>query len=121
MKKPFLIVIFIVLLAAGSFFNSVAAQTSSETIEPSSTLQIKSAHSIFQNIASVVKEKAQKITGLDGGELLTQIKAWFSQRKEALKNGWQEERGEFKGGFARILSDVWEKIKETTKKVFHRQ
>jgi len=112
--------ILIICLFFNLFAGLAMAQSADESNSSSSVIKIDSATQIFQDVKNLAQEKAQKMTDLKRGEVTAKIKAWFSGRKQAIKNGWQEEKQEFKGGVKGILSDVWNKIKDLVKKIFNR-
>ncbi len=121
MKNKYLILILLIFLFSCSFLGVVQAQptTDNQTNGSSSVIEVKPASSIFKNIKNVISDGWQKIIGPNRGEVIVKIKAWFSQRKEAIKVGWSEEKQEFQGGFKQIFSNIWQKIKNLISGLFH--
>ncbi|OIO50467.1 hypothetical protein COX74_02180 [bacterium (Candidatus Gribaldobacteria) CG_4_10_14_0_2_um_filter_41_16] len=126
MKKTLLLIILIIFLASGVFFNLAIAQTVAETnneaTSVASIVKIKSAGSFIDSGKNLLKEAWQKMTGSKRGEALTKIKTWFTNRKQAIQNGWQEEKKEFHGNIKDIIANAWQKAVDKVKSwVFHKK
>ena len=115
MKKSFLIIFLIILLSTSAFFNLAMAQTTAETNSSSSVIQIKSASAFIHTAENFLKEAWQKVAGSKRGEALSKTKAWFTTRKQAIKNGWQEEKQEFSGNIKEIITKAWQKAIDKVK------
>jgi len=115
MKKSFLIIILTISLIFNAFSNLAMAQTVAETNSSSSVIQIKSASTFIHTAENLLKEAWQKVASAKRGEVITKIKAWFTNRKQAMQNGWQEEKKEFHGNIKKIIANAWQKTKDKIK------
>ncbi|MEK9153460.1 MAG: hypothetical protein AAB723_02585 [Patescibacteria group bacterium] len=125
MKKSFLFIVLAIFIVSSGFANLAMGQTTTEAdnsaTSVASIVKIKSAGSFINDGKNLLKEAWQKVSGSKRGEVMTNIKAWFAQRKQAIKNGWQEEKQEFSGHLQETISQAWQKAINKIKSWIFRQ
>lgn len=77
------------------------------------------AQSIIRKIPGkaleILKNVSKKALVLVKGGLNNDVRQWFSNRTNAVKQGLEEEKQELGGNAKEILSAIWEKIKNWTR------
>ena len=122
MKKSFLFIFLMIFLFFNGFSGLAMAQESNQITTSSSVasfVKIKSAGGFINDVKNLLKETWQKVTTSKRGGA---VNAWFAQRKQAVQNGWQEEKQEFRGNIKEIIAKAWQKAKDKIKSwVFHKK
>ncbi|MCX6789260.1 MAG: hypothetical protein NTZ42_01440 [Candidatus Gribaldobacteria bacterium] len=112
MKKIILITLLSFFIISNILPSLVMAQspaTTTQTNSSSSIIQIKSASDFIHKAENLFKEAWQKVASAKRGEVIAKIENWLSARKQAIQNGWQEEKKEFHGNIKDIIANAWQK------------
>ena len=102
-------------LEARPLTGQTTTETNNEATSVASFVKIKSAGSFINDGKNLLKEAWQKVASAKRGEVFVKIKTWFTNRKQAIQNGWQEEKQEFRGNIKEIIANAWQKATDKVK------